>query len=153
MVPDILATASAANTVVTWQYIWHLLVIFLSHITPMKMVDNEDLITPSLVLYGAISGPVSPTSCLVSTTWIPSLSQATRIGEMCPPTSVNTYFTPWACKHNNKSGRWKYVYFSTAEYIINTHFISIINNSLLHIYNGTLCRLKGWAFHWVVVLR
>ena len=52
------------------------------------------------LFHGAISGPVSPTSCLVSTTWIPSLSQATRIGEMCPPTSVNTYFTPWACKHN-----------------------------------------------------
>ena len=35
------------------------------------------------------------TSCLVSMTLIPSVSQATNIGEMCPPTKVNTNSTPW----------------------------------------------------------
>lgn len=35
-------------------------------------------------------------SCRVSTMRIPTFSQATRMGEMCPPTRVKTYFTPWA---------------------------------------------------------
>ena len=40
--------------------------------------------------------PVSKphTSCLVSITRIPIFSDATRIGEMWPPGSVNTNFTP-----------------------------------------------------------
>lgn len=35
-------------------------------------------------------------SCRVSTMRIPTFSQATRMGEMCPPTRVKTYLTPWA---------------------------------------------------------
>ena len=34
------------------------------------------------------------TSCRVSTILIPSFSHATSIGEICPPHSVKTYFTP-----------------------------------------------------------
>lgn len=57
------------------------------------------------------------TSCRVSTTLIPSFSQATRMGDICPPTKVNTYFIPWAYKTSPLSLLLNYTGMCTGKYI------------------------------------
>lgn len=58
-----------------------------------KRQEAED--TPDS-LATASAAKTAVASCRVSTMRMPSFSQATSIGEMCPPTRVNTYLTPWA---------------------------------------------------------
>lgn len=59
----------------------------------MKTQDAGD--TPDS-LATASAAKTAVASCRVSTMRMPSFSQATKMGEMCPPTRVNTYLTPWA---------------------------------------------------------
>lgn len=54
------------------------------------------LVTAPESLATASAAKTAVASCLVSTMRMPNFSQATRMGEMCPPTRVKTYLTPWA---------------------------------------------------------
>ena len=84
------------------------------------------------------------TSCLVSTTRMPSFSEATRIGEIWPPTSVKTKRTPCALKYIKKAYTlqctWNWVQlleFGNIQHSSAVSFVVWVNLDDVHTYLHT----------------